>query len=573
MTTSIIDLRSPGFVRDIAYWQTWREAVAADADYVEAQLIRQPGESLKEFKNRKACTPHPAYIGATLREILVNIYTHMDSVIRTGGANSFQAAIHGRGNGVDGAGTSLNYFMVMLVLRELLMMRRVGVFVDRHPLPPGATRQDAADNPPYMYVYTAEQILAWALRPGHMVPDEILLRREVPVYLENTQLVTTMTTEYVHGYMSREPSEVIFDIYNQTGEQTARYTQTFPTLPFVLLEIPESIVAPVLGHQAALLNLGSSNIAFAMASNLAVYTEQTDMAWLMAQLRQAELTQNDLDSADSTDSNANVASQVKVGLNYGRRYAQHTDRPEFIVPDNENLERTQKLYTLLREDIRQLMLLTVESLTSRGQLTATSLIQSQAAVSNGLTALAGILERVEVQLSRMWSDYEDEPHTFAVKYPREFHVLTPADRNAQVAALNDQRKLVPSRTFQELVTLRIAQMVLGPQIAAEEKTEIQTQISQAPILTSDPDVLNQLVDAGTCPREYAAQALTLPTDAAEKANTEHADRLARIAAAQSDAAGASTARGNSDGADDSKLEKQTSQAADNNAGSGRRGRK
>lgn len=563
MTVHITSLRSPGYTADFSRWLPWREAVAADATYVTHNLQKQPGESYEDFEKRRKLTPTPAYIKATLREILTGILVHMELTARAGGPNSFQSVIGGTGPGVDGSGTSLNYFMVMHVLRELLIMRRVGIFVDRPQLPVDATVLDAAKLPPYMYLYTAEQILAWSLRPGHLNPEEILLRREIPKYHPGTLIATEMQTEYLHGHKP-DPGLVVFDIYDQDGNQTASHMQELESIPFIFLETSDSLVDAVLGHQSALLNLGSSGVVFAIASNLAVYTEQSDMAWLVAQLKQVELNE------DSAEEASDIAGQIKVGLNRGRRYAQNSERPEFITPDNENLQRTLEYYKFLQEDIRRIMLLTIQNLSARGMLTATGLMQSQASVSNGLMALAALLEKAENQIGKHWAEYENTQDTYTVRYPRDFQVTSPADRDTLVKALSEMRELVPSREFREQVTERLASLILGPQVAPEIRERIKQQIKASPVLIGEPKILGQLVEDGICPREYATQALSLPADAAEKANNEHAERLARIAQAQAQAPQASAARGNSDGIDDAIAEKTASQSADQNPAGGKR---
>lgn len=265
----LIDIRSPNYVQDYANWLVWRDAVEAGPNYVRANLQRLPSESIPDYTKRMAVTPVPAFIKATIREITTGIYSQMELTARTGGPQSLQDAIMGGLRGVDGAGTAMNYFMIMQVLRELLIMKRVGIFVDRPPLSILPTVREALALPPYMYLFTAEQILAWHVRPGAISPEEILLQRDAPVYAEGTHMTVDTTSQYV--YMRKVgPSEVACDIFDQNGDPESSHRLNLPMVPFVLLEISESVIQDVIGHQNALLNLGSSNVAFAMADRKSV---------------------------------------------------------------------------------------------------------------------------------------------------------------------------------------------------------------------------------------------------------------------------------------------------------------
>ena len=47
-------------------------------------------------------------------------------------------------------------------------------------------------------------------------------------------------------------------------------------IPFVLLDIGDSMIKDVVNHQIALLNLGSSDVNYALKSNFPFYIEQKD---------------------------------------------------------------------------------------------------------------------------------------------------------------------------------------------------------------------------------------------------------------------------------------------------------
>lgn len=524
----ITDVRSPGYVEDFSEWSRWRLAVKSGPNYINSRLARLPSETLQDYSQRIRMTPAPATIKTTIREVIAGVFSQMNMTTRSGGPPSLQAAFKGQTTGVDGAGTSIDEFMVLRVLRELLIMRRVGIYLDRKPLIQG-TLQEAKSRPPYAYIFPAEQILAWHLDTGAIVPDELLLQRLVPETWESSQLITGHTQQYSH-YL-RTSDGVVVTEYGEQGDKLNQFTLDLHEIPFILLELDESLISEAVTCQDALLNLGSSNLTFAIASNLAVYVEQTDMTWLMSQLKTVQDGEKGIETA---------SNEIILGLTRGRRYDQKSEAPDFISPDNSNLIRAFDLHRQLRDDIRQMILLAVHNVSIRGNVTATALAHSTAAASNGLAAIATTLARAERVLARFWADYENEPDDFTVKYPPDFQILSQEARLALIDKYVTLRDAVPSRHYQEAVSDMIVSLVLGAQVSATLASSIKQEIRNAPAMISDPKVITALIKDGPLPREYAARLLGLPADAGEKANAEHADRLRRIAEAQSDAAARGT---------------------------------
>jgi len=539
----LIDVRSPAYVADSSQWATWREALNAGPSYIRNQLQKLPEEDYPTYLEREKLTPHPAYIKACLREILTGIFTQMGSVIRRNGPKTFQTALTGN---IDGAGTSLNYFLVMDVLRELLTMKRVAICVDRAVLPPEPTVADAIVNPPYLYIIEAENILAWHTPAGASIPTEVLIKDINPKYFAGTSL--RIGGEVQYRYLRKMPgSGVAVTYYDEKGNEQFQAVLDLQEVPIIILETDDSIIQDVIGHQAAILNLMSSTIAYAIGANMSVYTEQSDMATLMASLRAPVLEEGD----EPTE----AASKLKIGKNYGRRYSQNSDRPDFISPDTENIPKMLELYDKIRDDIRRLMLLALQNVSVRGLMSVTALTQSQASTNHGLAVLAVLLEKAERGVAQIWADFEKESDDYIVKYPNDFQMMSVQERLEHIEKLSKMQEVVPSATYRRIIANQITSLVLNQQLSADLRKQIEQEIQDAPSLVVRPADVPKLTEEGVLPREYASKLLNLPADTAEKANKEHAERLARIAQAQVP----SNARGNTDGLDMSELEKITSQ--------------
>ena len=108
------------------------------------------------------------------------------------------SAVSGLDLGVDRRGSTMNAFFGMKVLTELLIMGRVGVYVDAPVVPDKPTLVDAHGSRPYLYKYDMEDILNWSCSK----PDEpsefqsVLLRDTVMQFDQRTMLPMLTTQRY-----------------------------------------------------------------------------------------------------------------------------------------------------------------------------------------------------------------------------------------------------------------------------------------------------------------------------------------------------------------------------------------
>ena len=133
-------------------------------------------------------------------------------------------------------------------------------------------------------------------------------------------------------------------------------------IPFVILDIGDSLIKDVCQHQIALLNLGSSDVNHALKANFPFYIEQRDLRAVGGHLKVAA-------SADGTATQGGQGAadtDIKVGSTQGRAYDIKANAPAFIAPPSEPLEASLKLQAKLEEDVRKLVNLAVVNLATAG---------------------------------------------------------------------------------------------------------------------------------------------------------------------------------------------------------------
>ena len=95
-----------------------------------------------------------------INEIKNAISSRFIDIVRSEGSITYRNACDGLNKGVDRRHRSMNDFLSSIILPELLVMGKVGVFVDRLPRTMN-TVIDSQLNQPYLYYYKAEDILTW----------------------------------------------------------------------------------------------------------------------------------------------------------------------------------------------------------------------------------------------------------------------------------------------------------------------------------------------------------------------------------------------------------------------------
>jgi hypothetical protein len=554
-TVNLVDSRHPGYLSGMVDWEKWRRTYEGGDAFRDAYLEKfSTREDLADFNIRRAMTPVPRFAGAAVDDIRNAIYQRMRDIVRKGGSQGYQYAVNGLHLGVDRRGSTMNAFLGVKVLTELLVMGKVGVFVDAPLVPRDATLADVAQASPYLYCYQIEDILSWTCAKPE-APSEfqaVLLRDTVTQYDQSTLLPTLNVQRY--RYLWIEDGQVHLQFYNLKGEPTdsngdpsGPIALELERIPFVLLDTGRSLIKDVCQQQIALLNLGSSDVNYALRSNFPFYIEQRDMRAVGAHLKHAATE----DGTATSGGQGAADASIKVGATHGRTYDKGMNPPAFINPSAEPLRASLELQDRLKRDIRELVNLAVSSLAVRAS--AESKAMDNQGLEAGLSYIGLLLESAERQIAEFWAAYEErnpsKREVATIKYPERYSLKSDADRIKEAQDLRRLMDAIPGRKVKRELAKSMVAALLGGKISVDDLEEINREIDKANYTTSAPDVILQAVQNGVCGEKTGSIALGFDEDEYERAREDHLARIERIVLSQglgrsgSNAAGDPAARG------------------------------
>ncbi len=551
-------------------WQDWfkfRLAFRGGRHFVHEYLERfSKREDFAEFHRRRQISYAPTHAKGAIIDIKNSIFERMRDIIRLGGPESYIRAIAGLDKGVDLEGNTMDGYIGRIILKELLVLGKVGVYVDKFPQPEHASLAETSRNRPFLYHYRAEDIRSWAKNDFNEL-EALLLRDHTHRKDPRTGLVTGHIIKFrlLRRVFSPELDRnvVVVHFFDRVG--TALPDETvfldLPEIPFVHFGISESLLNDVADYQIALLNLESSDMSYALKSNFPLYVEQFDPAADLAggvftrpprgpnpPVEDQLVGQSHLGGGaflggassghgatfpDGSASNAQVAGDhtIELGAGSGRRYPRGLNEPNFINPSPDPIRVSMEKQERIKDDIRRLVNLTAQSVTANS---APQKRADDAGLLAGLAAIGMELEWGEREIARIWSLYEEHnPDDIKIKYPQNYSIMTEEERQQEAERLGKIGPTIPSESFKKTIAKRQAQIVVGHLVTNEQLVDIMEEIDEATVVTTDPDVIAQDFDKGFVSLETASQARGYPKGEAQKAKLDHAERLARIAAAQS----------------------------------------
>jgi hypothetical protein len=533
----ICDITHPIYDEMIPYWEKFRLTFRGGAEFIDKFLVQySKREDVADFKERKTLTYCPAHAKAAVTEIKNAIYQRMCDIKRLGGPDTYKKAVAGEGSGVDLAGNTMTSFIGRLVLPDLLSVGKVGVFIDKPYFDKGLTISQTKNIKPYLYIYHAEDIRSWAYDDQNQL-QIVLLMNHGYIYDENGLPVDE---EESYRLLIKTINGILVKFYDKDGTYRNEYVLNLREIPFVIFEITNSLLTDVADYQVALLNLASSDMSYATKSNYPFYTEQYNPLTDMTHLRQATPKTTVLESGTQVTGyagNADEAAEanqheVRIGVSQGRRYPVGTDRPQFIHPSSEPLRASMEKQDGLKEEIRQLVNLSVTTIEPK-RASAESKVEDRRTLEAGLSYIGLELEYGERQIGNIWCMYEGHKNTIDVKYPEQYSLLTEAERRIEAKQLKEIQTSVPSDTYRRHIAKEIVEITVGHKVNNEELTTIKKEIDDAVVVISDADTIINDHEAGLVSDETASIARGYPKTEVSQARIDHTDRLARIAEAQS----------------------------------------
>lgn len=557
-------LKHPEYVTLESDWVKWRITYESGDNFINEYLKKfSSREDDTEFAARKEISYVPAFAAAAVDEVKDSIFQRISDVTREGGSISYNEAVDGLRKGVDLAGTTMNSFIGRLILPELTTMKRVGVFIDMPKLN-GNSLADQSGQNPYIYHYKTEDILNWARDPHLNTFTKLLLRDWNYIYEKETGLPIGYEQNYRLLTVTNE-GNVVIRFYNKDFKLTNEDIIDLPEIPFVTFELPHSLLKNISNYQIALLNLASSDIAYALKSNFPFYVEQydprVDNLYRRPQSNAIESGVTVVESGERADTVTAKPYEIEVGTTTGRRVPMGLDMPTFIAPPTEPLLASMRKQEELKKDIRILVKLNVANLSPK-MASGESKSYDERSLEAGLSAIALELEHGERCIAKYWQWYEDRSGDVpTVRYPEKYSLQSDKDKRQEAKDLQESTKGHPSVTYKKEVYKITANSLIGPNISKQTLDKINSEIDNANVIVSDPEELRRDVELGLIDPETASLAKSYPKGVIEKAKIAHAERVKRIAESQMKARGANDLGGINNASRDEKMDKDADDTA------------
>lgn len=550
---TLAEIRHPDFIFDSTQWTFWRDTFEGGELYLDRYLNKfSTRETEVDYAIRKANTPIPTFAKAAILDIRNSIFQRLADVSRIGGTLSFQRAASGEDVGVDRKGSSMNSFIGIDVLTELLIMGRVGVYLDA----PNALPTTMADlSPelvtPYLYCYRVEDILSFVEEaqeePGQfkavLLRDHIIEHstemHEMPIALPmgRKKRLRLVWKDDVDGIVrakmwDEETGELIF----MDGAGPDGIIELgVPFVPFIMPSIGDSLLKDAAWYQRALLNLVSSDVSYALKSNHPFLTIQQDLRTVGSHLKKPGI-------ADEATPGSQPASDniEQFGAGAGRYYDLETDRPGYISPPTDPLVTSMKLQEKLEDDIRKLINLAVANKTGSRTESAEAKKISAQGLEAGLSFIGTVLRETEQRIAHMWALYENirNPLVAKIGYPSRYILKEDSERIEEANSLIKVMDQLPTKQGKKAAAKQIINILLAGKESTSTIQKIHTEIDRAGFTTSDVQSILQAHKVSLVSDATASEALGFnPDKELEQARKDHVERATAILAAQTSPSG------------------------------------
>lgn len=540
MVTSynIANLTHPLYNNLFRDWTKWRLAYEGGASFIVNYLEKLNNkESNADFNCRRNLTCSPSFAKIGILEIKNSIAQKLPDIQRIGGSDNYQLAMAGKIGGVDNKNNSMNYFLSEKILPELLVMGRTGIYVDMPVLNPTPLLTETINIHPYLYHYETESIRNWNSNYSSMVLCDLIYE-----YDPRTNLPIKEVERYRYIYINAE-GFVTIEFYNKVGNPypgSQSIVLNIREIPFIILELSNSLMCDIADYQIALLNLMSADISYILKSNKPFYTEQYDPRATAAMLRK-------IDEDDTTKNTDN-----KIDLSDGaRQYPIGANAPEFINPSSEPVKISMEKQQQLKEEIRLLLNLAISNLKPTIS-SAEAKGLDERLLESGLSAVALTLFNAEQQIAKFWTAYEGVPNTIKINYPEKFDLQNDTSKIEKCNKLASLIPKVPSKTFRKEITKNISYILLNNRLPYKILEKIDREIDLSTTIDDDPTNITKDIENGLVDRETASKIRGYPLGSVEKAKEEYLERLELIAKSQQPGKGLSDSDNNNGNKDNNK---------------------
>lgn len=540
----------PSYTKCARDWKKFRDIWAGGDTFKSNYLYKHSKrEEQQDYAFRKKITPVPGHARATVLEIRNAIYQRLSDIKRSSTSSLYNDLSSGKIGGVDRKSSTMTKFMGKDVLTELLCVGKVGVLVDAPRAKEGETVTRANEEAPYATIFKAEDIRSWTYDKG--VLTNLLLQEVSDDVCSHTGLTNGESKKYLHYSLTAQG--VSLRVYSKAAKFTDSSEEIMLDLkeiPFHVLDLGRSLLCDIADHQIALLNLGSLDMSFSIKANFPFLTEQSDFRAEQTYLANSADTYTDNESGSTANATENKNQEMAVGHSRGRRYGKNLDRPGFIHPSSEPMKASMKKQEDLKKDIRELALLAVIGLTDEAD---------NQGLEAGLSFIGLTLEHAERIIARFFTGFESTDQETQVVYPTQYSLRSDKDRREEAKELYDLIERTASLTARKALMKKGLRVLLEEGTDAKLFTQMLDEIDASEVLGATPDDLRKDAELGLVDLETASAARLYPERSVQKAKKDHAERIARIQAAQTANSMNADARGVPDLADSkggAKAEKQ-----------------
>lgn len=539
---TIVDSRFPGYWNQWNDWQKWRLTFRGGEDFRNKYLEKFTREDDADFRLRRKLSPIPPVAKSAITDIRNSIFQRMPDISRVGGSEPWRKAVSGLNGGVDRHGSTMNSFLGLKVLEELLVMGRCGIYVDNSPIV-GATMADSINATPYLCSYQLEDILSWSQSDPDSPSDfqSLLLRDTVMGYDQRTRLPTREFKRFRlvwieggqvwHQYYDKDSNEV-----DRSGNKSGPVALELSRIPFVMADLGDSLLRDAAEYQITLMNMLSRAVWYDLQSNFPFYVEQRDTRGAGSHLKQSA----NEDGTATAGGQGAADNAIQVGAMHGRSYAKDLNEPSFINPSSAPLQASLAFQDKLEADVRKAVNLAVQTMATRASAESKSM--DNQGLEAGLSFIGSVLEQTERSLNTHVAAYENKipakREIATIKYPDRYSLKTDADRIDEASKLAKLIFSVPTHDGKVEVFKLIISTLLGGRVNVETIDKIHKQIEQSDYLTSDPDTIIAAVEAFVCDPATAAEALGFAKGTAEKAQAAQLEQAKQIALSQGITVGA-----------------------------------
>ncbi len=516
----LTDIRHPEWSMMADLWAKWRMVYEGGEEFINNFLQEfSRRERFDDFRVRRSITYNSNHAGAII-DIIRNAMTVKLPEVSRKGDEKYEELMR---TDVDMQKSSMSTFIGLETVPLLLAQGKRFIGVDSPEIFDLAGVRTLAEDQgrPYVWPIDAEDILSWSY--NDMGQFQTLLMRETVDQKDfETGLVRGSSQQFrymrllgegdVDETLDMSGPGVFVAVFDHESKLIGTPTVlNISRIPIVEFRLVDSLIRDIADMQVALLNLSSTDMSFLFRGNFPIYVEQVDDA--MATLKPAgskrEVTSpseeiSDRDRIVTDDKRPNVR---EGGGQKGIAYPKEMDAPSFIAPTTDNLKASMDKQSMIAQDMRALIDLSLVSLSVKAvEQSGKSKLADRMGQEAALAYIASVLESGEREVAQLFHEFLGMPNAdFEVKYPEGFVLKSEDERHDEVIKLRELRSAVPSETYAKAVDERITEIMLKSISTPEEIAAAIEEVRNADYFDDDKqrreaiseDVQNKLLSRKT----------------------------------------------------------------------------